>query len=104
MKLVNRKTQKAIQKSVKKVIKKHGPKIAAGLVGSVASALTTLASTEAARSRGKRSNLADLSRQLAATIADDKGKKSRKGGRDKVSKKKRQRDETADLEAERMSG
>ncbi len=101
MKLVNRKTKKAIQKSVRKVIKKHGPEVAAGLVGSVASTLATLASTEAPRSRGKQSNLAELSTKLSATVAGDKGKKSHKGGRDKVSKKRRQRDETADLEAER---
>ena len=103
MKLMNRKTQKAIRKSVKKVIKKHGPEVAAGLVGTVASTLATLASTEAPRSRGKQSNLGELSHKLSATIAGDKGKKSRKEGRDKVSKKKRQRDETVDLESEETS-
>lgn len=87
MKLVTRKTKKAVRKSVKKLIKKHGAEVAAGLVGTAASALATLAGTEAPGARGKKSNLAELSHRLAATVAGDKVKKSRKGPRDKTSKK-----------------
>ena len=87
MKLVTRKTKKAVRKSVKKLIKKHGADVAAGLVGTAASALATLAGTEAPRARGKKSILAELSHQLAATVAGDKVKKSRKVSRDKTSKK-----------------
>lgn len=51
MKLVNRKTRKAIRKSLKKVVKKHGPEIVAGLAGVIASTLATLASTDAPGTR-----------------------------------------------------
>jgi len=67
MKLVKRKTRKAIQKSLRKAIKRHGPKIAAGLAGGIASALATLASTESP-DRGKKSNLAALSEKLSDTV------------------------------------
>ena len=53
MKLVKRKTRKAISKSVNKVIKKHGPEVAAGLTGSIASALATLAGTQAPVARAR---------------------------------------------------
>lgn len=46
MKLMKRKTRKAIEKSVAKVIKKHGPKIATGIAAGLASSLATLVSTD----------------------------------------------------------
>ena len=77
MKLVGRKTRKAIRKSVKKVVKKHGPEIAAGLVSGVASTLATLASTEAPRANSKRkkSNLSELSERVSDMLTDGNGKK-----------------------------
>jgi hypothetical protein len=77
MKIVNRKTQKAIRKSVKKIIKKHGPKIAAGLAASIASTLATLASTSAPGSKGRKSNLAHVSDKVSKMLSSD-GKKARK--------------------------
>jgi hypothetical protein len=46
MKLLKRKTRKAIKKQFKKAINKHGPEIAAGLIGGLASTLMTLANTD----------------------------------------------------------
>jgi hypothetical protein len=74
MKIVNRKTRKAIRKSVKKVVKKHGAKIAAGLAGTIASALATLASTDAAGTKGRRTNLSEISKKVTDMISGD-GKK-----------------------------
>lgn len=75
MTLMNRKTRKAIRRSVRKVIRKHGPEIIAGLAGAMASAVATLASTEAAGTGGKRSNLGKLSDKVAGalSLANDKG-------------------------------
>jgi hypothetical protein len=75
VKLMNRKTRKALRKSVQKVIRKHGPEIIAGLAAAVASAMATLASTEAAGSDGKKSNLGKLSDKVAGalSLANDKG-------------------------------
>jgi hypothetical protein len=53
MKLIKRKTRKAIQKAVRKAMKKHGKAIMAGLVTSIASSLATLAKAEAPGSGGK---------------------------------------------------
>jgi len=78
MKLVNKKTQKAIRKSVKKVIKKHGPEMAASLAGGIASTLATLASTDAPGTKGQKSNLAKLSRKVSDTVLGEDGKKARK--------------------------
>ena len=78
MKIVNRKTRKAIRKGVKKAIKKHGPKIAAGLAGGVASTLATLASTEAPGTKGKQSNLDKVSNRVSEMIAGDGGKKRKR--------------------------
>jgi hypothetical protein len=75
MKIVNRKTRKAIRKSVKKVVKKHGAKVAAGLVGGIASTLATLASTEAP-GKGKQTNLAKVSKKVGDMITS--GGSSRK--------------------------
>jgi hypothetical protein len=74
MKMVNRKTRKAIRKAVKKVIKKHGAKIAAGLAGGIASTLATLASTEAPGAKGKRSNLGEVSKRVTDMISGGDGK------------------------------
>lgn len=80
MKLVNRKTQKAIRKSVKKALKKHGPKIVAGLAASIASTLATLASTDAPGTKGRQSNLRKAVRQFSDVLTGDTGKRSRKRG------------------------
>ncbi len=53
MKLVKRKTRKAIKKSVSKAIDKHGPQIAAAVVGGIASTLATLAGAESSEDPGK---------------------------------------------------
>ena len=52
MKLVKRKTRKAIEKSVRKALKKHGPALVAGLVSGLASAVAALAKTDARDARG----------------------------------------------------
>jgi NH3-dependent NAD+ synthetase len=83
MKLVNRKTRKAIRKSVKKVVKKHGPKVVAGLAGGIASTLATLASTEAPDAKGK-SNLRKAARKVSDAL-NTRAKKLRSG--DAVGKK-----------------
>jgi hypothetical protein len=82
MKLVGRKTRKAIRKSVKKIVKKHGGKIATGLASGVASSLATLAKTEAPGTGGK-SNLKQASKKVSDMLAGEEGKRSRKGGRDR---------------------
>ena len=81
MKLMNRKTRKAIRKSVQKVIRQHGPEIIAGIAAAVASAVATLASTEAAGSTdGKKSNLGKLSDKVAGalSLANDKGARGKR--------------------------
>ena len=74
MKLVNRKTKKAIEKSVRKAMMKHGPALVAGLASALASTIATLAKTEAPDARGK-SNLADVVDQAKDSLT---GKKSGK--------------------------
>ena len=74
MKIMKKKTRKAIRKSVSKMVNKHGREIAAGLVGSIASALATLASTEAPDNGGK-SNLTKMSKKLSKTLVGDNGPK-----------------------------
>ena len=79
MKIVSKKTRKALRRSVKKVVKKHGPKIASGLAAGVASSLATLASTTAAGTKGKKSNLTKVSRKVTRQVSDmllGEGKKS----------------------------
>ena len=90
MKLLKRKTRKAFRKSINKIAKKHGSKIAMGLVGSLASTLATLATTDAPRGHGKRSNLDELSRRLSEAMMAPLSKKSRRELRtkDKLAKKK----------------
>ena len=68
--LIKNKTRKAIRKGVEKVINKHGPQIAAGLAGGIASTLATLAGTEAPGSKGKKSNLAKLSEDVSEKLTD----------------------------------
>jgi hypothetical protein len=67
MKLVNRKTRKAIKKSVRKAMKKHGPALMAGVASGLASTLATLAKTDAPGKRGK-SNLAQVFERLEESL------------------------------------
>jgi hypothetical protein len=69
MKIMKKKTRRAINKTMRKMIKRHGREIAAGLVGSIASALATLAATEAPGADG-RSNLTKMSKKISKTITD----------------------------------
>jgi hypothetical protein len=89
MKLIDRKTRKAIRKGVnkalkssgmKKALKRHGPEIAAGLAGSLVSTLATLASTTAPGTKGKRSNLARLSDTAADAVTPAKKPKKAASG------------------------
>jgi hypothetical protein len=80
MNMMKRKTRKAIRKSVKKALKKHGPQIAAGLAGGIASTLATLANTEAPGTKGKKSNLAALSRKLSDSVTGTDGGSRKKSG------------------------
>jgi hypothetical protein len=75
LKLMNRRTRKAIRKSLRKVIRKHGPEIITGLAAAAASAIATLASTDAAATEGRKSNLGKLSDKVAGalSLANDKG-------------------------------
>jgi len=100
MKIVNRKTRKAIRKSVKKIVKKHGSKIAAGLAGGIASALAALASTDAAGTGGAQSNLGKVSERLTDAIGGRKKKARRRSTSElKLEKKgKRGKNELADTE------
>jgi hypothetical protein len=84
MKLVNRKTRKAIEKSVRKAMKKHGPALMATLASSLASSIATLASTTAPGKRDK-SNLADIIERAEDSAAG----KSRKSKPRKGEKKRR---------------
>jgi len=94
MKLVNRKTRKAIRKSVKKALKKHGPKIVAGLAASIASTLATLASTDAPGTKGRQSNLRKAVREVSHILTGDTGKRSgKRGGRRERLAKAKERDE-----------
>lgn len=95
MKLVNRKTQKAIRKSLKKALKKHGPKIVAGLAASIASTLATLASTDAPGAKGRQSNLRKAVREVSHVLTGATGKKSRKRGVSRARLAKAERDEAA---------
>lgn len=103
MKIVNRKTRKAIRKSVNKVLKKHGPEFAAGLAGSVASALATLASTQAP-GRGKKSNLAAMSERVSDALITGsesltKGRSAKRADRKKGKHEKKRAREEEQLEA-----
>ena len=82
MKLVNRKTKKAIEKSVRKAMKKHGPMLLAGLASGLASTIATLARTEAPDGHGQ-SNLGKMAQQAKDSLTN--AKKSRIHGREKKS-------------------
>jgi hypothetical protein len=106
MKLMKKKTRKAISKSVGKVIHKHGPAIASGLAGSIASTLATLAGTEAPGSKGKKSNLAKVSEDVSEKLTGSTDEQIRGDWSDESTKKKKHRDPEAereenDLEPER---
>jgi hypothetical protein len=67
MKILKKKTRKAIEKSLRKVIKQHAPAIAAGLATGLASSLATLAGTEAPDGGGK-SNLGKIVENVQAAL------------------------------------
>jgi hypothetical protein len=90
MKIVDKKTRKAIEKSLRKVIRKHAPAIAAGLASGLASSLATLASTEAA-GRGGKSNLGVIAESIQSALTGQPEKPARDVG---VEKKRRERSET----------
>jgi hypothetical protein len=69
MKLVNKKTRKAINKAVKKAVKRHGQTLAAGLLGGLASTIATLAKTDAPNSGGK-SNLGLLAENIKEALTE----------------------------------
>jgi hypothetical protein len=78
VKLINRKTQKAIRKSVRKAMRKHGAALVAGLVSGVASSLATLANTEAPGAHGK-SNLANIAGRVEhALVGNGRKRKARR--------------------------
>ena len=92
MKLVNRKTRKAIEKSVRKAMKKHGPKLVAALAGSLATSIATLASTESADAPGK-SNLGAMVDRAKDTVAGGS-----KGVRARQTRRERRPRPSSDLE------
>jgi len=96
MKLMKKKTRKAISKSVGKVIHKHGPAIAAGLAGSIASTLATLAGTDAPGSKGKKSNLARLSEDVSDKLTGGTDQRTAHTSSDDESAKKKHRDWVAE--------
>jgi hypothetical protein len=67
VKILNKKTRKALEKSLRKAIRRHAPAIAAGLATGLASSLATLASTEASEGRG-RSNLSKIAEKVQAAF------------------------------------
>jgi hypothetical protein len=87
MKLVNKKTRKAIEKTVRKAMKKHGPALMASLAAGLASSIATLAKTEAPGRRGM-SNLGDLLDQARSAVSEG----GRHAGRSDDSQKKRKAD------------
>jgi hypothetical protein len=86
MKLISRKTRKAIEKSVRKALKKAGPALVAAIVSSVGSAVATLATTESPEKPGE-SNLKAMTDRAKKTVVEPGGKKARKrqARRDSVS-------------------
>jgi hypothetical protein len=84
MAIVGKKAQKAIRKSVnralkktgmKKALKKYGPEIVAAVAASIASTLATLGNTVAPGSKGKKSNLAKLSKNAYDKLTPTKTRK-----------------------------
>ena len=80
MKLINRKTRKAIRKNMKKAINKHGPAIAAGLIGGIASSLATLASTDEPVSSDGKSRLNQFAEKVQSAFGYEDKRKSRHAG------------------------
>jgi hypothetical protein len=97
MKLVGRKTKKAIEKSVRKAMKQHGPKIVAALAASLVSSIAALATTDSADKPGK-SNLADIVDRAGDAVSG----KSLKQGRGRKAKRKRQSPPPEDTEGTRL--
>ena len=95
---MKKKTRKAISKSVGKVIHKHGPAIAAGVAGSIASTLATLAGTEAPGSKSKKSNLAKLSEDVSEKLTGSTDEQIRGDWSDKSTKKGKHRDSVSETE------
>jgi hypothetical protein len=104
MKIVNRKTRKAIRKSVNKVLKKHGPKFAAGLAGSIASALATLASTQAPGGKGTKSNLAAMSERVTDAMTGESHTHTKGRSAKKADKKKRKHEKKLARPEEQLEG
>jgi hypothetical protein len=67
VKIIKKKTRRALEKSLRKAIRKHAPAIAAGLATAVASSLATLASTEPSDGRGQ-SNLGKMVEKVQAAL------------------------------------
>ena len=101
MKVIKRKTRKAITKSVRKAIKKHGPQIAAGLAGGIASTLATLANTDAPGTKRRKSNLAALSQKVSDSLSGMESHK--RGGRKNADKKKGKRERKRGQEADELT-
>ena len=85
MKLINRKTRKAIRKNLKKAINKHGAAIAAGLVGGIASTLATLAGTDELDNDAK-SRVRKLAKKVRRAVGDNDSRK-RSIGKSTVAKR-----------------
>jgi hypothetical protein len=93
MKLINRKTRKAIDKSVRKALKRHGPALITGLASGLASSLATLAKTEAPNKGGK-SNLAMMAERLEEALTPDGQGYKKKGHHAKKKHRHHDRDMT----------
>jgi hypothetical protein len=76
VKLIDKKTRKAINKTVRKAMKKHGAALMAGLASGVASSLATLAKAEAPGTGG-RSHLAAIVGRVEEALTDQ-GQKRKK--------------------------
>lgn len=85
MKLVSRKTRKAINKSVRKAIVKNAPVLVAAVASGLASAIATLGRTESPDRPGK-SNLADMVDRAKDAVMPDaprsRGRSARRGSHD----------------------
>jgi hypothetical protein len=58
MKLIKKKTQKAIKKSVAKAIRKHGPEVASHLAASLAAGITALVAAEPKKAKKQLKKIA----------------------------------------------
>ena len=91
MKLMKRKTRKAIEKNLRKALKNHGPAIAAGLIGGIASTLAAFAADDDKPKRD--SALSGLSKKGLALFEGKGGKrgKSRRKGDGRIADAKVER-------------